>query len=84
MTREIRALRSEVIALNSHKFVRAHDSWLGLILFQLVRGLAFGLGSVIGATLLIALLVSFLQQIDFIPVIGNWATEVLEIIQAPR
>lgn len=81
MMSEIRALRAEVVALNQHKFVRAHDSWIGLIWFQLVRGLAFGLGSVIGATVLVAIFVSLLAEMDFIPIIGDWAKQILDILQ---
>ena len=78
---EASQLLEEVRKLNQHKFVRAHDRWLGLIWFQMVRGLAFGLGSVIGATLLVAIVVSFLSRIDFIPVIGDWARQVLDILE---
>lgn len=74
-------LLAEVRKLNQHKFVRAHDSWIGLVLFQVVRGLAFGLGSVLGATVLVAIFVSLLGEMDFIPIIGKWAQQVLDILQ---
>ena len=67
--------------LNEHRFVRAHDSWLGLVFFNLVRGLAFGLGSVLGATVLLSLFIYFLSQIDFIPIIGEWASQIIQMIQ---
>ncbi len=76
----MRALRDEVHRLNSHRFIRLHDSLWKLGLFQLYRGLAFGLGSVLGATILVALVVNMLAKIDFIPVIGNWAQQVIEQI----
>jgi len=82
METEIRALRAEVVSLNQHKFVRAHDSWIGLILFQVLRGLAFGLGSVLGATVLVAIFISLLGEMDFIPIIGEWAQQILDILQA--
>ncbi len=66
--------------MNSHRFIRMHNSLTKLIWFNFMRGLAFGLGSVIGATVLVSLLVYFLRNIDFIPIIGDWATEVLSII----
>lgn len=77
-------LLAEVRKLNEHKFVRAHDSWIGLIWFQVVRGLAFGLGSVIGATVLVALFISMLGELDFIPILGEWAKRILEIMQAGK
>lgn len=77
-------LLDEVRKLNQHKFVRAHDSWVGLIWFQVVRGLAFGLGSVIGATVLVALFISMLGELDFIPILGDWAKQILDILQAGK
>jgi hypothetical protein len=81
---EATQLLAEVRKLNEHKFVRAHDSWLGLIWFQVVRGLAFGLGSVLGATVLVALFVSMLGELDFIPILGQWAQQILDILQAGK
>ena len=69
--------------LNQHRFVRAHDSWVGLIVFNLVRGLAFGLGSVIGATLLVSIFIYFLSSIDFIPILGEYARDIIDILQDP-
>ncbi|MHA6265820.1 DUF5665 domain-containing protein [Aliiroseovarius sp. CAU 1755] len=80
---EVRALRAEVERMNNHRFIRLHDSLIQLGLFQLYRGLAFGLGSVLGATLLVSLLAFMLSSIDFIPVLGDWARQILEEIQGP-
>ena len=81
LEREIALLREEVARLNGHRFVQIHGSTLSLLWFQLLRGLAFGLGSVVGATILVSLLVYFLSWVDFIPVIGEWAAEVVRIVQ---
>lgn len=69
-------LTEEVKKLNAHRFIRVQNSLWKLILFQLVRGLAFGLGSVLGATLLVSILVWWLSQFEFIPIIGDWAGEI--------
>ena len=66
--------------MNSHRFIRMHNSLTKLIWFNFMRGLAFGLGSVIGATVLVSMLIFLLREINFIPIIGEWATEVLSII----
>ncbi|MDA5092734.1 DUF5665 domain-containing protein [Aliiroseovarius sp. KMU-50] len=78
LSTEVRALREEVRRLNNHRFILLHDSLWKLGLFQLYRGLAFGLGSVLGATILVAIVVKMLSSIDFIPVIGDWAGQVIE------
>lgn len=77
---DLASLREEVARMNNHRFIRMHDSTMQLMLFNFMRGLAFGLGSVLGATVLVSVLVYFLSQINFIPIIGDWATEVLRII----
>ena len=54
---------------------------LSIIFFSLIRGLASGLGWVIGATLLVSILTFFLSQIEFIPIIGDWVSRLIEQIQ---
>lgn len=78
LTTEVRALREEVRRMNSHRFILLHDSLWKLGLFQLYRGLAFGLGSVLGATILVAIVVKLLSSVDFIPVLGEWAGQVID------
>lgn len=78
--KDLASLQAEVHRLNRHNFIRMHNSTTRLIWFNFMRGLAFGLGSVIGATVLVSVLVYLLRGIDFIPIIGDWATEVLSVI----
>jgi uncharacterized protein DUF5665 len=78
--KDLASLQAEVHKMNSHRFIRMHNSLPRLIWFNFMRGLAFGLGSVIGATVLVSVLVYFLRNIDFIPIIGDWAREILSVI----
>lgn len=78
---ELSLLRQEVARLNSHRFIRLQNSIPRLLLFNFARGLAFGLGSVVGASFLVTVLVYMLSQIDFIPVLGEWASQIAEQIQ---
>lgn len=79
----IRALARELERLNSHRFVKVHNSVVRLVGFQFARGLAFGLGSVLGASILVSILAWWLAQIEFLPIIGEWATRLLEEIALP-
>ncbi len=81
---ELRALRAEIKRVNEHRFVKIHQSPLRLILFQFTRGLAFGLGSVVGATILVSVLVYLLSQVEIIPILGDLATAIIEQIEAGR
>ena len=53
-------LTRELERLNQHRFVRMYNSVWRMIGFQFLRGLAFWLGSVLGATFLVSLLVYWL------------------------
>jgi len=79
---EVRALRDEVVKLNNQRFFRVEASFWQLAFWSLVRGLSFGLGSVLGATILVAVLVRVLGSIDFIPVLGDWATQIIDDINS--
>ena len=81
---EIAELRGELAKLNEHRFIKAHNSLRKMVLFQFYRGLAFGLGTVIGATILVFVVGYFLSSINFIPILGEWAAEVLSIMDAGR
>ncbi len=77
---ELRGLRAEVAKLNKHRYLKMHNSLPRLIFFNFLRGLAFGLGTVLGASVLISILAWSLSQVEFIPIIGEWASEILRQI----
>ncbi len=79
---DIAALRREIEKLNTHRFVRIHNSYWRMIAFQFIRGLAMGLGTVIGATILVSVIAYFLSQIELIPIIGDWAAEIAQAMRS--
>ena len=82
--RGLEDIREALDTLNQHKFVRLYNSTFKLLWLQFLKGIAFGLGSVLGATIVVSLLISILAQIEFIPIVGEWAREImLEIQQSP-
>lgn len=84
LAEEVRALRAEVKLLNSHRFVRIHNSLPRLLAFNFARGLAVGLGTVLGATVFLSLIVWSLSQIEFLPIIGDWAAQIAEQMRAAQ
>ena len=84
MSDDLKAVRKELELLNSHRFIRMHNSALKLIGFNLLRGLAFGLGTVLGASVLLSFFAWSINQIEFLPIIGEWATEILRQIEEGR
>ena len=77
----IKRLEKAITNLRKHNFFRMHDSLWSLIYFSLIRGLASGLGWVIGATILVYLLTVILSQIELIPILGEWAASLIEQIE---
>ncbi len=73
---EVRALREELTLLREHQMFTLYQSVPRVLLFRFATGMAVGLGTVIGATVLLSLILWSLSQIEFIPIIGDWAAEI--------
>ncbi|UYV37721.1 DUF5665 domain-containing protein [Rhodobacteraceae bacterium D3-12] len=80
-TQAIQQLTQEVERLNSHRFITLHNSRWRILLYSLGRGLAFGLGSVLGATILVSIVGWWASQFEFLPIIGEWAARLVEEIE---
>ena len=79
---EVRALRQEMAFLREHKMFLLYQSVPRVLLFRFASGMAVGLGTVIGATVLLSLIIWALSQIEFIPIIGEWAVRIADEIQS--
>jgi len=73
---EVRALREELTLLREHRMFVIYQSVPRVLLYRFATGMAVGLGTVIGATVLLSLIVWTLSQIEFVPIIGDWAAEI--------
>lgn len=81
LTAELAALRAELRRLNEHRFVRQLNSPAWMLATMFVRGMALGLGTVLGATILVSALLFLLAEVDFIPILGAWAAQIADIIR---
>jgi len=84
LSTELRLLREEVTQITTHRLFTSQRSVGRMLALSLGRGLAFGLGSVVGASFLVSAVVYSLSQVDFIPVIGEWAARIADEISAGR
>lgn len=80
---QIAKLTGELEKLNKHRYIRINNSLLLLIGFQFMRGLAFGLGSVLGASILVSILLWWLAQFELIPIVGGFARQLIDWIEYP-
>ena len=67
--------------LLKHNFFKIYNSFWKLLFISLLRGLASGLGWVLGATILVSLLTYTLSQIEFIPILGDLVSRLIEEIE---
>ena len=79
---EVRQLREELAHLRAHRLVVLYQSVPRVLLFRFATGMAVGLGTVIEATVLLSLIVWGLSQVEFIPIIGDWAARLAAEIEA--
>ncbi len=75
LSEDIKALTDELDRLNNHKFIRIQNSKLRMMWFQFLRGLAFGFGSVVGASIVVSIVGYMLNQMEVVPIIGDWAKQ---------
>ncbi len=80
----VRALTAELSKLNDHRFIKVQNSVWRLILFQFARGLAFGLGTLMGATVLVSLIAWWASQFSFIPILGEWMAQIVQQMENGR
>ncbi len=74
---DLQRLEKAIVDLKNQNFFLIYNSIWRLIGISLIQGLASGLGWIIGATLLVSLLSFFLSQIEFIPIIGKWVSQII-------
>ncbi len=60
---------------------RIHISTWRMVLNNFLGGLFWGLGTVLGATLVVGLVIIILGQLNSVPVIGNFISDILRSLQ---
>lgn len=78
---EVRALREEMSFLRKHRMFQIYQSVPRIMMFRFAVGMAVGLGTVIGATVLLSLIIWALSQIEFLPIVGAWSAEIARQIE---
>jgi len=78
--RQSSLLSSTIEKLLKHRFARINSSIWSAMWAHFLNGIAFGLGSVLGTTIIVYFLVMALSELEFIPIIGDWANQIIEEI----
>ena len=79
---EIKKLNEAIKILNNNNIFKIYNSTKKILFISFLKGLASGLGWIIGATILVSLLTYILSQIEFIPILGDIVSQLIEEIEA--
>ena len=80
MLRSAQATEHHLQKLSSHKLMAEYSSTRRQLFMQFMKGAAFGLGSVIGATVFVSLIIYLLSQVALLPIIGEWIKIIIDEI----
>ena len=79
---DIKKLSEAIKSLNNNNIFKIYNSTKKILFISFLKGLASGLGWIIGATILVSLLTYILSQIEFIPILGDIVSQLIEEIEA--
>ena len=79
---EIKKLNEAIKSLNNNNIFKIYNSTKKILFISFLKGLASGLGWIIGATILVSLLTYILSQIEFIPILGDIVSQLIQEIEA--
>lgn len=74
---EVKNLTKEVKKLHNAELMQVFRHPVKFLTYAFLKGLMIGLGSVLGATVLVALLVYILAQMSLVPVIGDFIEDII-------
>ncbi len=77
LTKDTKRLTREVRRLKKLEFLKVFKHPIKFMGFSLLNGLMFGLGSILGASILVALAIYLLAQISFVPIIGDFVQDIV-------
>lgn len=80
----VNKVNDQLSQINSHKLIKIYDSTHRLLFFYFIKGIVFGLGTVLGATIVVSILAYILAQFEFIPIIGEWVKAISDEINNTR
>lgn len=81
LTKEVKILTKEINKLKDSEFLKVFAHPWKFMGFSLLKGMMVGLGSIIGATVLVGLLIYLLSKISLVPIIGDFVKDIINQIQ---
>jgi hypothetical protein len=79
--KEMQDIRNELRAIKTSPLLKTYESISNALFLQFIKGIFFGFGSFLGATIVVSIVVYLLSNIEFVPIIGEWVKSILAEIQ---
>lgn len=78
---QVNELTKEISKLKNQEFMQVFARPWKFIWFSFLKGLMIGFGSVLGASVLVAIFIYILAQIRLVPVLGDFVQDVIDRIE---
>lgn len=69
---------------NTRLTANFHLSNKRIVYKNFIGGIAWGVGSVIGATMIVGLFLGAIQFFDFIPIVGDFISQIVEYVESRK
>ena len=70
--------------LQSKKYLQIVDNPKKFLFYNFISGIASGLGTVVGVSIVFAIIIWFLTKLTVVPHLGNWIIDLLNYVQNSR
>ncbi len=84
LTREVSSLTKEIARLKDMDFMQVFNHPLKFLWYSFLKGLMIGFGSVLGASVLVALFIYMLSKIQLVPIVGDFVQDLINQIQSEQ
>lgn len=74
---EVTKLTKQVQKLQNTELLKVYKHPGKFLWFSFLKGVAVGLGSVLGASVVVGLLIYILSQISFVPIVGDFVHDII-------
>lgn len=78
LIKEVNSLTKEIKNIKNLEFIKIFKHPFKFLWFSFLKGVMVGFGSVIGATVLVAVFIYLMAKISFVPIVGNFVEKIID------
>lgn len=84
LVRNLKGLTHHLEKLKDFELLQVFKNPWKFMWYSFLKGLMVGFGSVLGATVVVAVVIFLLAKISFLPFVGEYITDIIEQVQGPN